>query len=73
MTPLSTTLPMASPSSRTEPVNIRSTATTTLWELVSPMDSCRCAMVLESILPPRAITMTARAELEGDNGRPTYI
>jgi len=47
---------MASPSSLTEPVKIRSTATTTLWELVSPIDSCKCCIVLESIRPPRAIT-----------------
>lgn len=46
---------MASPSSLTEPVKMRSTATTTLWELVSPICSCRLASLLES-RPPLAIT-----------------
>lgn len=34
---------IASPSSRVDPVNILSTATTTLWELVSPIDSLTLA------------------------------
>ena len=42
---------MASPSSLMEQVNILSTATTTLWELVSPIDSCRCCIVFVSSLP----------------------
>lgn len=46
---------MASPSSLREPVKMRSTATTTLWELVSPICSCRLASLLES-RPPLAIT-----------------
>lgn len=49
-------LPMASPSSFTEPVKIRSTATTTLCELVSPIDSCKTCIAFWSIRPLRAIT-----------------
>ena len=45
---------MASPSSLTEPVNILSTATTTLCELVSPIVSWKLAKVLEPN-PPFAI------------------
>ncbi len=50
---------MASPSSLTDPVKILSTATTTLCELVSPIDTCKFAIVLESIFP-RAITAKVR-------------
>ena len=53
---------MASPSSRTDPVKIRSTATTTLCELVSPTVSWKLASRCRSIplSPPRAITETGR-------------
>lgn len=59
---LHTNSPMASPSSRTDPVKIRSTATTTLCELVSPTVSWKLASRCRSIplSPPRAITETGR-------------
>ena len=52
--------PMASPSSRTDPVKILSTATTTLCELVSPTVSWKLASRWRSmpLSPPRAMTVT---------------
>ena len=59
---LHTNSPMASPSSRTDPVKIRSTATTTLCELVSPTVSWKLASRCRSmpLSPPRAITETGK-------------
>ena len=46
-------LPIASPSNLTDPVKILSTATTILWDDVSPINSCRLDSFFGSTIPIR--------------------